>query len=109
AAAAYKRFAHFAMGLVAENISPKFRKYLGLFSTFCSLLMIAILFYYCFDMLASQIASDQRTATLRMPVFYQGLAIPVGCVLIAIRTVQAGFIDYKKWTSAQKEQKSAGR
>ena len=99
AATAYKRGAHFAMGLLAESASPKFRRILTILGAVSSLIMIAVLFYYSFDMIKSQIASGQRTAALRMPVYYQGLAIPIGCVMIAIRVIQATVIDIKKWSA----------
>jgi TRAP-type C4-dicarboxylate transport system permease small subunit len=99
AATAYKRGAHFAMGLLAESAGPKFRRILTLLAAICSLIMIAVLFYYSFDMIQSQIASGQRTAALRMPVYYQGLAIPIGCIMIAIRVVQSAVNDFKKYSA----------
>ncbi|MDR3048257.1 MAG: TRAP transporter small permease [Elusimicrobiota bacterium] len=96
-AAAYKRGAHFAMGLLSEYAKPKYMAWVSLFSTLCSMLLIILLFYYSFDMINSQIISGQATAALRMPVYYQGLAIPIGCVLIAIRVIQFGINDFKKY------------
>jgi TRAP-type C4-dicarboxylate transport system permease small subunit len=95
-ATAYKKGAHFAMGLLAEYVKPRVMAWLSLFSTLCSMVLIILLFYYSFDMISAQINSGQATAALRMPVYYQGLAIPVGCVMIAIRIIQFGIADFKK-------------
>jgi TRAP-type C4-dicarboxylate transport system permease small subunit len=74
---------------------------MSLFATICSLVMIGVLFYYSISMVQNQIRLGQVTPALRIPASVQGLSIPVGCVLITIRVVQAGYLEFKRLISPQ--------
>ncbi|MDR3243547.1 MAG: TRAP transporter small permease [Elusimicrobiota bacterium] len=109
AATAYKRGSHFAMGLIAENVSPKTRAYMGLFGTICSLIIVSVLFYYSLGMIEMQMMTGQTTPALGMPAYIQGLSIPVGSVVIAIRVIQSGVADFKKYFLKAKSAADKGR
>jgi TRAP-type C4-dicarboxylate transport system permease small subunit len=109
AATAYKRGSHFAMGLLAESASPKVRAYMSLFATICSFVLISVLFYYSLGMIEMQMITGQKTPALGMPAYIQGLSIPVGSIVIAIRIVQFGIADFKKYFFKAKSAIDMGR
>lgn len=94
-AAGYKRVAHLGMSYVVEIFPKKQQAYFVLFSMICSLAMIGIMVYQGVIMVQGQIMLQSRTPALGLPSSMQGLAIPVGGVFIAIRTLQAGITGYK--------------
>jgi C4-dicarboxylate transporter DctQ subunit len=95
-AVAYKRGAHLGMGLITENVSPKIRAWMILFSVLCSMILISLIFYLSFDMIGGQIRSGERTSATGLPAYYQRISIPLGCLLIAMRTIQWGVFAFKK-------------
>lgn len=94
AAAGYKRFAHLGMSYLVDKFSPKGQAIFVLFSMACSLVMILILVQYGFQMVGDQIRLQAKTPALGFPQAIQGVAIPVGGILIAIRTLQAGITQF---------------
>jgi len=95
-AVAYKRGAHLGMGLITENVPSKVRSFMVIISAICSLILIAIIFHLSFDMIGGQVRSGEKTAALGLPAYYQRVSIPLGCVLMTIRTVQWGITSFKK-------------
>lgn len=94
-AAGYRRMAHLGMSYFVELAPRKAQACLALFSMACSLAMIGFMVSEGITMVDNQIMLGAKTAALEIPLFFQGLAIPVGGVFIAFRTLQAGFITYK--------------
>lgn len=108
AAAGYKRFAHLGMSYVVEKFPPKGQAFFALFSMACSLVMILILIRYGFQMVAGQIQLQAKTPALGLPQAIQGLAIPVGGIFIALRTLQAGLTSFRtNWNKDAKDQEAA--
>ncbi|MDR3312539.1 MAG: TRAP transporter small permease [Spirochaetaceae bacterium] len=95
-AAAYKRGSHLGMGLITENVTPRIRSFMVLFSMLCSLALIGAIFYLSLDVIAGQMRSGEKTPVLGLPAYYQRVSIPLGCVLMAIRTGQWGFLAFRK-------------
>lgn len=103
AAAGYKRVAHLGMSYVVEKFPPKGQAIFALFSMFCSLFMILVMIKYGFQMVAGQIQLQAKTPALGLPQAIQGLAIPVGGIVIAIRTLQSGISQFNKyWKQSSK-------
>lgn len=85
----YKRHAHLGMSFLTDRL-PKPGKGLAiLFSGICSFILIFFIVFYGWQMVQNQMRLGSMTTALRLPTWVQGLAIPAGGVLMAIRTVQA--------------------
>lgn len=95
-ATGYKQVAHLGMSYVVEKFDGKGQARFAIFSMICSLIMIIILVYEGFIMVQNQVALNSRTPALQLPSAMQGLAIPVGGILIAIRTFQSGLSEYRR-------------
>lgn len=89
-ATGYKRCAHLGMSFIVDQFPKKGQALFMVFSTVCSVAMIALLIKYGIDMVAGQIMLGAKTPALRLPAAMQGLSIPVGGAFMLIRTLEAG-------------------
>ena len=88
ASAGFKRDLHLKLMFFERKVSPKFKKYLALFSyTLTFLLFSAILFLSYFH-LKDEIELQITTEALNIPEWIYVCAIPIGCILINIRIIQ---------------------
>ncbi len=101
-AAGYKRVAHLGMSFVVDNMPKKVQPFMALFSMFCSALLMAILLKCGIDYVANQVALGSRTAALNMPMWVQGLSIPVGSFFCLIRSIEAGIGEFKRLNNEAK-------
>ncbi|MCC8166473.1 MAG: TRAP transporter small permease [Planctomycetes bacterium] len=90
-ATGFKRYAHLGMSYFVDFFPRRGRAFMALFASFCSLVMIVIMIQEGAIMVQGQIDLDAKTPALGMPVMWQGLAIPVGGVFIALRILQSGW------------------
>jgi len=99
AAVAYKRGAHMNMSFIQDRFSKKNQVWFVLFATICSVVFLAILIYYGFDMVNKQIMLNSKTPSLQMPTPVQSLSIPIGAILMLLRALEYGIktcIEYRK-------------
>jgi len=95
-AVAYKRGAHLGMDLLTQRVPPKARAWMVLLSLLCSMILIGIIFFLSFDIIASQMRSGERTSATGLPAYYQRISIPLGCFLMTIRALQWGVLTFRK-------------
>ena len=93
-AAGYKRYAHLGMSFIVDQFPKKMQAVFAAFSMVCSVVMIVLLIKYGVEMVQGQIMLGSKTPALRLPIYYQGLSIPVGGCFIAIRTLEAGIGEF---------------
>lgn len=88
-----KRNAHF-MVEVLMLILPKFlKKYLRIFTSLFIAVFMAVLIYYSSSLIQRIMGMQQRSPSLGIPIWTVYVAIPVGCLLMAIRTLQCCYRD----------------
>lgn len=95
-AAGFKRSSHLGMSYFVELFPQKMQAFMALFSMFCSVAMMAIMIDEGIVMVEGQIMLGARTPALELPVMVQGLAVPVGGGLIALRALGAGYREFKR-------------
>jgi len=95
-AVAYKRGSHMGMDFFTRKVSEKYRSWLVLVSAVACLIFIGMVFYLSFDVIAGQMRSGERTSATGLPAYYQRIAIPLGGVLMTIRTIQWGIVEFRK-------------
>lgn len=93
-AAGYKKVAHLGMSFFVDLMPQKGKSIMALFSMICSVIMLAILFYYGIEMVKTQMRLGSTTAALKMPMYVQGLSIPVGAGFTIIRAIQSGISEF---------------
>lgn len=95
-AAGFKRSAHLGMSYFVELFPRRMQAVMALFSMCCSVAMMAVMVDEGVAMVEGQILLGARTPALELPVTAQGLAVPVGGVLIALRALGAGYREFKR-------------
>lgn len=93
-AAAYKRVAHMGMSFFVDNMPKKLQPFMALFSMVCSAILLVLLMKYGMEMVSNQVRLGSKTPALGMPMWVQGLSIPVGSAFCLIRTVESGINEF---------------
>ena len=89
-AVGYKRLAHLGMSFLVDHMPKKVQPFMALLSMICSVVLILLLYKYGSEMVSNQIRLGSKTPALGMPMYIQGLSIPVGAVFCLIRAVESG-------------------
>ena len=93
-AVGYKRLAHLGMSFLVDHMPKKVQPFMALLSMICSVVLILLLFQYGSEMVSNQIRLGSKTPALGMPMYIQGLSIPVGAVFCLIRAVESGVKEF---------------
>lgn len=93
-AVGYKRLAHLGMSFLVDNMPKKVQPFMALLSMICSVVLILLLYKYGSEMVSNQMRLGSKTPALGMPMYIQGLSIPVGAVFCLIRAVESGVKEF---------------
>lgn len=93
-AVGYKRLAHLGMSFLVDNMPKKVQPFMALLSMVCSVVLILLLYKYGSEMVSNQMRLGSKTPALGMPMYIQGLSIPVGAVFCLIRAVESGVKEF---------------
>lgn len=93
-AVGYKRLAHLGMSFLVDNMPKRVQPFMALLSMICSVVLILLLFKYGSEMVSNQMRLGSKTPALGMPMYIQGLSIPVGAIFCLIRAVEAGVQEF---------------
>lgn len=93
-AVGYKRIAHLGMSFFVDNMPKKLQPYMALLSMVCSVVLLVLLMKYGMDMVFNQIKLGSKTPALGMPMWVQGLSMPVGTVFCIIRAIESGIKEF---------------
>lgn len=93
-AVGYKRLAHLGMSFLVDHMPKKVQPFMALLSMICSVVLILLLFQYGSEMVSNQMRLGSKTPALGMPMYIQGLSIPVGAVFCLIRAVESGVKEF---------------
>ena len=91
----YKRASHTGLNILTERIHGVPKGIIIIFATICSSLFAALLFYEGVGMVQNQMAHGQVMPGLQISAAWSGLSIPCGAVFIFVRSIQAGFREWK--------------
>ena len=83
-----KRNSHLGVEAVLLLLPKGTKIFFDYFRYFVIILFNALIAYYAFQIIQSQIATEQVSPSLRIPIWFAYGAIPVGSVLMALRCCQ---------------------
>ena len=83
-----KRNAHLGVEAVLLLLPKRTRKYFDYLRFIIIILFNVLIAYYAFQIIQSQISTEQVSPSLRIPMWFAYGAIPVGAVLMAWRCIQ---------------------
>lgn len=103
AAIGVRRSAHLGFSLIVERASIPIRRVLISLIGIVSVLLFAIITYYGIEMMIFQIDINAKTPALGWPKWLFSMAIPLGALLCAIRTIEATIKQLKEMSDEQGE------
>ena len=83
-----KRNAHLGVEAVLLLLPQGTRKYFDYLRYLIIILFYVLIAYYTFQIIQSQISTEQVSPSLRIPMWFAYGAVPVGAVLMAWRCIQ---------------------
>jgi TRAP-type C4-dicarboxylate transport system permease small subunit len=94
ASLAAQRGQHLAVTFFAGLLPPRLERWVRVFAAAVSTGLLLLAAWFCIELIRNQIASGVTTAGLQLPAWYYSAALPVGFILIAVRTVQYAIHDF---------------
>ena len=94
AALAAQRGQHLAVTFFTGLLPHHLERWVRLFAAAVSVGLLLLAAWFCIQLILNQVATGVTTAGLQLPVWYYSAALPVGFVLIALRTVQYAIHDF---------------
>ena len=89
AAAGFRKGVHLGFGLLALRFPELGRRLLLPLASVLTILTLCILFGFSIGQMREEIGLGITTEALNIPQFWYTLALPVGCVLMVVRVVEA--------------------
>lgn len=86
---AFKRGGHLGMTFIDSLLPPRALRWVTGLVAVCGVALFATLFYYGVDMVFQEYESQMVTYSMALPMWWFGLSVPLGSVLVVIRVIQA--------------------
>ncbi|MCD8139078.1 MAG: TRAP transporter small permease [Planctomycetaceae bacterium] len=93
--------AHFIVDILPAMLSPRHRRWQRIFVTVFVVCFMGVLVYYSGSMVSRIVRMNQISASMRIPMWSVYIAIPIGCLLMAVRTIQACVASMKTEAAAR--------
>ncbi len=103
AAIGVRKNAHLGFSLLVERVSIPIRRWLVALIGVISIILFLIITYYGIEMMMFQIDINAKTPALGWPKWLFSMAIPIGALLCAIRTIEATIKQLKEMSDEQGE------
>lgn len=100
AAIAYKQNAHLSMVFVANALPKRWQKWINLFVAATSILLFVILFIFSVQQVQVEVRFNTMTEALGIPAWIFTAGVPVGCVIVIIRILQAAHARFRAESEA---------
>ena len=101
---AFKRGSHTSLTLITDRLPPRIRRYFTLFTTLLCVGLVTIMIWAGFNASLNQISHSQIMSGLKISAAWQSLAIPIGGLLILVRSVEAGVRNFIRLSAEEKTQ-----
>ncbi len=76
------------MTALTNLFPPKLQKAAVVFSALCSIVLFLLLLFHGYNLVVQEYINKMTTYSMALPMWWFGLALPVGAVLLLISVVQ---------------------
>jgi C4-dicarboxylate transporter, DctQ subunit len=90
---ATKRNAHFAVGAFVSILPKRLQKYISIIKILVVIAFSGIIVYLSLIIMNAQMRMGQTSPALHIPMWAAYAALPVGCTLMILRSVQNLFVE----------------
>lgn len=94
--AAFRKRHHLRIVFFQEKLTPVIRRYLRLAIAVLSVALFSILGYLGYIQILDERILEITSESLDLPQWIYTTCIPVGCVLIVLRIIEAGIVDFRE-------------
>lgn len=102
-AVAFKRHSHSSLSLFTDMMKPSIRRFTVILSTVAGVVLIVVLIKAGWANAMNQIKYHQILPSLKISAALQGMALPVGGVLIVYHCLETGIQDFIALSREEKE------
>lgn len=95
ASMAFKRGAHLGITFVFDWMPLRWKKVTVILTGLCSITIFVILLLHGTNMVQQEYQSGMKTYSMGLPMWWFGLAIPIGVVIVLARIVQTTIAEYR--------------
>jgi TRAP-type C4-dicarboxylate transport system permease small subunit len=99
ASIAFRRNAHLGFSLLFDIFPYSCRKWFAVLSGFAGAALFIVLCVHGVDMVIQEYTSEMTTYSMGLPMWWFGLSVPVGAIIIAIRVVQVAVGEWKMFST----------
>lgn len=108
-AIAFKRNAHLGVTLLTNMFPKKYQKIFLVFASLCSVALFILLFTHGYKLVASEYINKMTTYSIGLPMWWFGMAIPVGAIFLIIRVIEATWKELQLLSEADKDTRMGGQ
>ncbi len=94
-AIAFRKKAHLGVELVVNRLPVRWQKAAVIFGGICSVALFVLLFNQGIGLVAQEYKNKMVTYSMALPMWWFGLAVPIGALMMIVRAVQATISDFK--------------
>ncbi len=94
-AIAFRKKAHLGVELVVNHLPLRWQKAAVIFGGICSVALFVLLFNQGIGLVAQEYKNKMVTYSMALPMWWFGLAVPIGALMMIVRAVQATISDFK--------------
>lgn len=88
AAIAFRKRAHLGVTFLINLFPRKYRKVFVFISAACSVFLFVLLFTHGYQLVVREYINKMTTYSMALPMWWFGLAVPVGAVFLLVRVLQ---------------------
>lgn len=94
-AIAFRKKAHLGVELVVNHLPLRWQKAAVIFGGICSVALFVLLFNQGIGLVAQEYKNKMVTYSMALPMWWFGLAVPFGALIMILRAIQATISDFK--------------
>ena len=105
-AAAAREGAHFSADMIVSLLPKKIKKYVYAIQMIVHTIFCLFVCYYGFYIVKAQIAMEQISASLQLPMWTIYIAVPIGCLLMMFHYIERCINEMKSLNNTLPEENS---
>lgn len=94
-AIAFRKKAHLGVELVVNRLPVRWQKAAVIFGGICSVALFVLLFNQGIGLVVQEYKNKMVTYSMALPMWWFGLAVPFGALIMILRAIQATISDFK--------------
>ncbi|SDF45466.1 TRAP transporter small permease [Sporolituus thermophilus] len=95
ASIAFRKGAHLGMTVLTDFLPNRYKKGIAVLSAVCGVALFVMLLFHGVNMVIQEYESEMTTYSMGLPMWWFGMAVPLGSVLVIGRIIQAALAELR--------------